>query len=201
VAAPLLTQGAGPAGGGIGSPLTWAAALPGRSGHGGRARLRPTHSGAFEVGFIMPEKVLYTAEAISTGDGRNGHVTSPDGRIDLDLALPPEMGGSGDGANPEELFAAGYAACYHSALRAIARRTGVDVDGSTVKAYIGIGPDGDAFDLVATLEIYLPKASPEQAREAADAAHQVCPYSRATRGNISVELRLTGPAATTEQPA
>ena len=149
----------------------------------------------------MPEKVLYTAEAISTGDGRNGHVTSPDGRIDLDLALPPEMGGSGDGANPEELFAAGYAACYHGALRAIARRMGVDVDGSTVKAYIGIGPEGDAFDLVATLEIYLPKASPEQAREAADAAHQVCPYSRATRGNISVELRLTGPAATTEQPA
>ncbi len=149
----------------------------------------------------MPEKVLYTAEAISTGDGRKGHVTSADGRIDLDLALPPEMGGSGDGANPEELFAAGYAACYHSALRAIARRAGVDVDGSTVKAYIGIGPEGDAFDLVATLEIYLPNASPEQAREAADAAHQVCPYSRATRGNISVELRLTGPAATTEQPA
>ena len=82
----------------------------------------------------MPEKVLYTGEAVSTGDGRNGHVTSADGRIDLDLAVPPEMGGSGDGANPEELFGAGYAACYHSALRAIARRTGVDVDGSTVKA-------------------------------------------------------------------
>ena len=105
----------------------------------------------------MPEKVLYTAQAISTGDGRNGHVTSADGRIDLDLAPPPEMGGSGNGANPE--------------------------------------------DLVVTLEIYLPNASPEQAREAADAAHQVCPYSRATRGNISVELRLTGPAATTEQPS
>jgi len=149
----------------------------------------------------MPEKVLYTAQAISTGDGRNGHVTSSDGRIDLDLALPPEMGGSGDGANPEELFAAGYAACYHSALRAIARRSGVNVDGSTVTAYVGIGPEGDAFDLVATLEIYLPNAGAEEARELADAAHQVCPYSRATRGNISVELRLSGPAATTEQPA
>jgi lipoyl-dependent peroxiredoxin len=149
----------------------------------------------------MPEKVLYTAGATSTGDGRNGHVTSADGRIDLDLALPPEMGGSGNGANPEELFAAGYAACYHSALRAVARRTGVDVNGSTVTARVGIGPEGDAFDLVVTLEILLPNAGPEQAREAAEAAHQVCPYSRATRGNISVELRLAGPAATTDQPA
>ena len=109
----------------------------------------------------MPEKVLYTAEATSTGDGRNGHVTSSDGRIDLDLALPPEMGGSGNGANPEELFAAGYAACYHSALRAVGRRVGADVDGSTVTAYVGIGPEGDAFDLVVTLEIYLPNAGPE----------------------------------------
>ena len=149
----------------------------------------------------MPEKVLYTAEATATGDGRNGHVTSSDGRIDLDLALPPEMGGSGSGANPEELFAAGYAACYHSTLRAVGRRVGADVDGSTVTAYVGIGPEGDALNLVVTLEISLPKAGPQQAREVADAAHQVCPYSRATRGNISVELRLTGPAATTEQPA
>lgn len=149
----------------------------------------------------MPDKVLYTAQVISTGDGRNGHVTSPDGRIDLGLAMPPEMGGSGDGANPEELFAAAYAACYHSALRLVARRSGVDVNGSTVTAHVGIGPEGDAFDLVVTLEIYLPNARPEEAREAAEAAHQACPYSRATRGNISVELRLTGPAATTEQPA
>ena len=150
----------------------------------------------------MPEKVLYTARAISTGDGRNGHVTSADGRIDLDLALPQEMGGSGNGANPEELFAAGYAACYHSALRAAGRRAGAEVDGSTVTAYVGIGPEGDAFNLVVTLEIYLPNAGPEQAREIAEAAHQICPYSRATRGNISVELRLTGPAATTTgQPA
>jgi Ohr subfamily peroxiredoxin len=151
----------------------------------------------------MPEKILYTAEAKSTGDGRDGHVTSSDGRIDLDLATPAEMGGSGAGAgaNPEELFAAGYAACYHSELRAIARQTGVSAEGSTVTAYVGIGPEGDAFDLVVTLEIYLPDAGPQEARELAAAAHQACPYSRATRGNISVELRLAGPAATTEQPA
>src|ERR1700690_861717 len=92
----------------------------------------------------MPESILYTAVATSTGDGRNGHVISADGRVDLDLALPPEMGGSGQGANPEELFAAGYAACYHSALRAVGRRTGADVSGSTGTAYGGIGPEGDA---------------------------------------------------------
>lgn len=149
----------------------------------------------------MPDKVLYTAKAISTGDGRNGHVTTPDGRVDLDLAMPPEMGGSGDGANPEELFAAGYAACFHSALRLVGRRAGLDVNGSTVTADVGIGPESEAFGLVVTLEIYLPNATAEQAREAAEAAHQICPYSRATRGNISVELRLTGPAVTTDQPA
>jgi len=148
----------------------------------------------------MLENVLYTAVATSTGDGRNGHVISADGQVDLDLALPPEMGGSGRGANPEELFAAGYAACYHSALRAVARRTGADVSGSTVTAYVGIGPAGDAFDLVVTLESDLPNVPPEQARDLVDAAHEVCPYSRATRGNISVELRLTGPAAAAAQP-
>jgi lipoyl-dependent peroxiredoxin len=149
----------------------------------------------------MLENVLYTAVATSTGDGRNGHVVSADGQVDLDLAMPPEMGGSGHGANPEELFAAGYAACFHSALRAVARRTGVDVSGSAVTAYVAIGPAGEAFDLAVTLESDLPNVPPEQAREVVDAAHQVCPYSRATRGNISVELRLTGPAAAAAQPA
>jgi lipoyl-dependent peroxiredoxin len=149
----------------------------------------------------MLENVLYTAVATSTGDGRNGHVVSADGQVDLDLAMPAEMGGSGQGANPEELFAAGYAACFHSALRAVARRTGVDVSDSTVTAYVGIGPEGEAFDLVVTLESDLPSVAPEQARGLVDAAHQVCPYSRATRGNISVELRLTGPAAAAAHPA
>ena len=149
----------------------------------------------------MLENVLYTAVATSTGDGRNGHVVSADGQVDLDLAMPPEMGGSGQGANPEELFAAGYAACFHSALRAVGRRASVDVSNSTVTAYVGIGPAADAFDLVVTLESDLPNVPPEQARELLDAAHQVCPYSRATRGNISVELRLTGPAAAAAHPA
>jgi lipoyl-dependent peroxiredoxin len=138
----------------------------------------------------MPDQVLYTAKATSTGDGRNGHVVSSDQRLDLDLAVPPEMGGSGDGTNPEQLFAAGYAACFHSALRIVARRARVDPGDSTVSAEVGIGPEGEAFGLVVTLIISIPGLEREQARELAEAAHQVCPYSRATRGNISVELRV-----------
>jgi Ohr subfamily peroxiredoxin len=138
----------------------------------------------------MPDRVLYTAKATSTGDGRNGHVVSSDQRLDLDLALPPEMGGSGDGTNPEQLFAAGYAACFHNALRIVARRARVDPGDSTVSAEVGIGPEGEAFGLVVTLIISIPGLEREQARQLAEAAHQVCPYSRATRGNISVELRV-----------
>jgi lipoyl-dependent peroxiredoxin len=138
----------------------------------------------------MPDKVLYTAKATSTGDGRNGHVVSSDQRLDLDLALPTEMGGSGGGTNPEQLFAAGYSACLHSALRLVARRAGVDPGDSAVSAEVGIGPEGEAFGLVVTLIISIPGLERERARELAEAAHQVCPYSRATRGNISVELRV-----------
>src|SRR5258708_32042378 len=143
----------------------------------------------------MPDKILYTAEATSTGDGRNGHVTSSDNRIGLELALPPEMGGSGAGSTPEQLFAAGYAACYHSALRLVGSRAGADMNGSRVTAHVGIGPEGDALGLVVTLEIFVPNLAPAHAREVADAAHQICPYSPATRGNINVELRLGRPAA------
>jgi lipoyl-dependent peroxiredoxin len=138
----------------------------------------------------MPDKVLYTAEATSTGDGRNGHVASSDRKIDLDLAFPPEMGGSGAGSNPEQLFAAGYAACFHSALRLVAGRDQAALGDSTVTAQVGIGPDGDAFGLTVTLVIHVPGMEREKVREFAEAAHQVCPYSRATRGNISVELRV-----------
>jgi len=138
----------------------------------------------------MPDKVLYTAAATSTGDGRSGHVVSSDRRLDLDLAPPAELGGSGDGTNPEQLFAAGYSACFHSALRGVARRAGVDPGESTVTAEVGVGPEGDLYGLVVTLIITIPGLDREKARELAEAAHQRCPYSRATRGNISVELRV-----------
>jgi lipoyl-dependent peroxiredoxin len=138
----------------------------------------------------MPDKVLYIAEATSSGDGRNGHVVSSDHHLDLDLATPPELGGSGNGTNPEQLFAAAYAACFHSALRGLARQAGVDAAGSTVTAQVGVGPEGDVYGLEVTLIISLPGLEQEKTRELAEAAHHRCPYSRATRGNISVELRV-----------
>jgi osmotically inducible protein OsmC len=138
----------------------------------------------------MPDTLLYTAVATSTGNGRSGHVVSSDHRLDLDLAPPVEMGGNGEGTNPEQLFAAGYSACFHSALRAVARQAGVDTGESAVTAEVGIGRDGEVFELVVTLVITIPGLDREQTRELAEAAHQVCPYSRATRGNISVELRV-----------
>jgi len=104
--------------------------------------------------------------------------------------MPPELGGNGNGTNPEQLFAAAYAACFHSALRGLARQAGVDAGGSTVTAQVGVGPEGDMYGLAVTLVISIPGADQEQTRELAEAAHQRSPYSRATRGNISVELRV-----------
>jgi osmotically inducible protein OsmC len=134
--------------------------------------------------------VLYTAEATSTGEGRNGHVASSDGILDIDVALPKEMGGQGGAANPEMLFAAGYAACFHSALKGVARQQKVTIDGSTVTARVGIGPieGGGGFQLSVTLQIGLPGLDEATAHELAEAAHQRCPYSNATRGNIDVKL-------------
>ncbi|WP_433222824.1 organic hydroperoxide resistance protein [Dactylosporangium sp. CS-047395] len=139
----------------------------------------------------MTINILYTGEALSSGDGRNGHVVTSDGRIDLDLAMPPALGGTGAGANPEQLFACGYAACFHSALRLVARPAGADVRGSTVTAHVSIGNEEDGnVGLAVTLVVALPNVAPGTAKELADAAHAVCPYSRATRGNIPVELRI-----------
>lgn len=134
-------------------------------------------------------KILYTAEALATGDGRNGHARTTDGKVDVQLATPKEMGGSGEGTNPEQLFAAGYAACFHSALRLVAKQAGADINDSAVGAKVGIGPnDAGGFGLAVTLEVSLPHLSREQAQELADKAHQVCPYSNATRGNIDVDV-------------
>ena len=138
----------------------------------------------------MPDRVLYTAEATSSGDGRNGRVATSDHRLDLDLALPPELGGSGNGTHPEQLFAAAYAACFHGALRSLARQAGIDVGESIVTAQVGIGPEADMYGLEVTLIISIPGLDQDKTRELAEAAHHWCPYSRATRGNISVELRV-----------
>lgn len=137
-------------------------------------------------------KTLYTAEALAVGAGRDGHVTTADGRLDLDLAVPREMGGSGDGANPEQLFAAGYSACFHSALQMVARTRKVTLTDTSVGARVSIGPDDNGgFQLAVHLEVTVPDMPHAQAQELADAAHQVCPYSNATRGNIEVTVTVT----------
>jgi len=136
-------------------------------------------------------KVLYTAEALATGEGRSGHGRTSDGRVDVVLAPPKEMGGSGDGTNPEQLFAIGYAACYHSALRLVGQQAKANVDDSAVGAKVSIGPnDAGGFELAVVLEVTLPHLSSEEAQALADKAHQVCPYSNATRGNIDVEITV-----------
>ncbi|HEX7352159.1 organic hydroperoxide resistance protein [Brachybacterium sp.] len=137
-------------------------------------------------------ETLYTAEALSTGAGRAGRVTTPDGHLDLTMAPPREMGGSGDGANPELLFAAGYAACFHSALQGVARSRKLAISESSVGSRVSIGPDGDGgYQLAVVLEVVLPGLPQDQAQELADAAHQVCPYSNATRGNIEVTVQVS----------
>jgi len=136
-------------------------------------------------------QTVYTAEALATGAGRNGRARTTDGRVDLALAVPREMGGSGDGANPEQLFAAGYAACFHSALQLVARQQKVELGDSSVGARVGIGPDDQGgFGLEVALEVVIPDLDPRTAADLAEQAHRVCPYSNATRGNVEVVLTV-----------
>lgn len=131
----------------------------------------------------------YTAEAVSTGDARNGHVRSSDGLVDQDLRMPKELGGAGGASNPEQLFAAGYAACFHGALRLVAKNAGVQVpEDSTVTAQVGIGPDDGGLGLAVVLTAALPGIDKATADDLVNKAHEVCPYSKATRGNIDVRL-------------
>ena len=135
--------------------------------------------------------VRYTASARSTGEGRSGHVRSSDGLLDLDLAPPKEMGGSGGATNPEQLFAAGYAACFHSALRGTARREKVTVADSSVTADVGIGPrDEGGFGLTVALHVEIAGLDQAAADKLVAEAHQVCPYSNATRNNVDVKLNV-----------
>ncbi|MBI3217686.1 MAG: organic hydroperoxide resistance protein [Mycobacterium sp.] len=136
-------------------------------------------------------KTLYTAEALATGEGRDGRGSTPDGKLDLALSTPPELGGSGEGTNPEQLFAIGYAACFHSALRLVARKEKADVSDSAVGARVSLGAnDSGGFGLAVELEVTLPNVDAATAQRLADAAHQVCPYSNATRGNIDVTVTV-----------
>ncbi len=132
---------------------------------------------------------VYTAVATATGEGRNGHARTDDGLIDLDLTVPKEMGGPGGGANPEQLFAAGYAACFHGALKLVARQQKATFSDSAVTAEVGIGPnETGGFALEVTLRVELGGIDQAAAEQLVEAAHQVCPYSNATRGNVPVTL-------------
>lgn len=135
---------------------------------------------------------LYTAKATATG-GRDGRAISSDNVIDLPLSTPKEMGGpSNAGAtNPEQLFAAGYAACFDGALNLVARLAKTPIAGSTVEADVSFGKDGDNYGLAVDLKVNLPGFEQAQAELLVAKAHQVCPYSRATRGNIEVTLSTT----------
>jgi len=146
------------------------------------------------------QKVLYTAQATVQG-GRQGHGRTSDGRLEVDLSVPADMGGDGGpGTNPEQLFAVGYAACFQSALLGVARGRGLDASGSAITSRVGIGPTGHGgFGLVVSLDLHAPDLTGVQAAELMARAHERCPYSVATRGNVEVTLTVDG--VTLEQAA
>jgi osmotically inducible protein OsmC len=142
---------------------------------------------------VQLQKVLYTAEAVVVG-GRQGHGRTTDGRLEVDLSVPEEMSGpGGPGTNPEELFAVGYAACFQSALLGVARGHNLDASGSQITSRVGIGPTGHGgFGLVVSLDLHAPNLTAVQSADLMTRAHERCPYSVATRGNIEVTLTVDG---------
>ncbi len=134
-------------------------------------------------------KPLYTAHATATGEGRNGHAATDDGLLDVDVRIPVEMGGPGGATNPEQLFAAGYAACFHSALKVVAG--GTDRSGSEVSSHVAIGRlASGGFGLAVALTVTIPGLDRDAAEALVAKAHEVCPYSNAIRGNVDVDLRV-----------
>jgi Ohr subfamily peroxiredoxin len=133
------------------------------------------------------DKVLYTARAHTTG-GRDGESRSDDGRLEVKLSSP---GTPGTGTNPEQLFAAGYSACFIGAMKAVAGKQKIQLPaGLAIDAEVDLGPVGQVYGIAARLNISLPGMDKDEARKLVDAAHQVCPYSNATRGNIDVQINL-----------
>jgi lipoyl-dependent peroxiredoxin len=159
----------------------------------GRPGREPGKSAAAGEGAEMA-RVLYTAEATVTGGRASGHGRTDDGALDVQLRLPKEMGGQGGGTNPEQLFAVGYAACFESALGVVGRRERAEVGDVSIESRVSLLPTRErGFTLAVALEVTLPQVpDPEQAARLVAAAHQVCPYSNATRGNIEVTLTVNG---------
>jgi lipoyl-dependent peroxiredoxin len=163
---------------------------------GRRSSSRPqarSHRSKGERTMTNEMTALYTAEATVTG-GREGHARTSDGRLDVELDVPIEMGGpGGPGTNPEQLFAAGYAACFQSALLRVASGRKLDLSGSRITARVGIGPlKSGGFGLTAALNLDAPQIGYDEALELMSRAHESCPYSRATRGNLEVTLTAGG---------
>jgi Ohr subfamily peroxiredoxin len=131
---------------------------------------------------------LYTAKATAVG-GREGHVKSDDGFIDQKLQLPTGLGGKGGATNPEQLFAAGYAACFEGALRMVADQRGIKISSAEVEAEVDIGKDDTSFGLAVRLHATVGGVDADTAQALADGAHEVCPYSKATRGNVPVTVK------------
>jgi osmotically inducible protein OsmC len=139
-------------------------------------------------------RVLYTAEATVTGGRADGHGRSSDGALDVHLRAPTEMGGDGGGTNPEQLFAVGFAACFESALGVVGRRERAEVGDVSIDSRVSLLPTEErGFELAVELHVTLPQVQdPDEAVRIVAAAHQVCPYSNATRGNIDVTLTANG---------
>ncbi|MGN6104435.1 MAG: organic hydroperoxide resistance protein [Kofleriaceae bacterium] len=138
---------------------------------------------------IALEKVLYTTAATATG-GRDGRVATDDGLLDVTVVPPKALGGSGAGTNPEQLFAAGYAACFGSAVAHVARMQKLVTGPVSITAKVSLGPAGRGFGLAVELIAAIPELPRDQAEALVRTAHEVCPYSNATRGNIAVDVRL-----------
>ena len=142
---------------------------------------------------MPPMKIdpLYTAVATATGDGRNGHVTSEDGFVDMDVRVPKELGGPGGATNPEQLFAAGYSACFIGAMKAVAGKMKVTLPQDlAIDAEVDLALDDGGFSLIARLNVSLPGIDRETAETLTARAHEICPYSKATRGNIAVDINI-----------
>ncbi|WP_432491172.1 Ohr family peroxiredoxin [Kineococcus gypseus] len=135
-----------------------------------------------------PEKIVYTARATTTGGRRGGRAVSDDGALDVVLQAPKETGGPGGGTNPEQLFAAGYGACFQSAMALAAKEQGVDVSGSTLHVEVGLGPEGESYALAVSIRASVPGLGTEPLQRLLERTHELCPYSKATRGNVPVTL-------------
>ena len=138
-------------------------------------------------------KIAYTAHATANGGGREGLSKTDDGRVTVTLATPTEMGGSGKGTNPEQLFATGYAGCYLGAMRFAAGKAKIDMPAAaTVNSHVSIGPrdDGEGFGLEVTLDVSLPGMSKEAAEDLSQRGHVVCPYSHSIKGNVKVTTNV-----------